>query len=284
MRQEQFDLESRRFNAFPAEKLSAALDYFQNGHDFKLLLRGSRAQAHAKRWLFTLASGLWSFYFRSMKTTLPLVLCLLAARPLYLAAADQFADATALAAQRDSEERIKRLSADIQTVLDTQELIQKRQEEFRQQLQKLSDEVRSLKEDKDRSSANSVSREELRKYIEHLKEQLDEQRESDKKLILSSIKELGKTAPPPAVVEAPKTNSRHATEPTDDVFLYIVKKNDRLLDIIAVYNEEYQKHGQGKITLEQVLKANPNLKPDHLVAGRKIRIPAPPKDAKGAKD
>src|ERR1041385_1413014 len=81
----------------------------------------------------------------SMKRLLPFVLCLFASRLIWMCAADQLADATALAAQRDAEERLKRLSADVQTVLDTQELIQKRQEEFRQKLEKLADDVRSLK-------------------------------------------------------------------------------------------------------------------------------------------
>jgi uncharacterized damage-inducible protein DinB len=218
-----------------------------------------------------------------MKRLLPLILCLAAAGLAWVAAADQLADATAQAAQRDAEERLKRLSADVQTVLDTQELIQKRQEDFRQRLDKLSDDIRSFKEEQNRSSANGVTREELRKYIEHLKEQLDQQREADKKLILGNIKELAATPPPAAApVPEPKTTSRHpTTESTDEQYYrYPVQKNDRLLDIIAAYNEKFQQNGQVRITLEQVLKANPGLKPDHLIAGRKIKIPIPPKEGR----
>jgi Tfp pilus assembly protein FimV len=63
-------------------------------------------------------------------------------------------------------------------------------------------------------------------------------------------------------------------------YIYEVKKNDRLLDIIAEYNDYFQKHGQAKVTMAQVLKANPGLKADRLVAGSKVRIPVPPKDSK----
>jgi hypothetical protein len=205
------------------------------------------------------------------------VLCLLVGSPLLAQAADSLTDAAVWAAQKDSEEKYKRLAADVQTILDTQELIQKRQEEFRQRLDRLSDEIRTFKDEQGRSSSAYVSREELRKLVEKLKEQLDEQRETDKKLILNNIKELAKA--PPVVPPAPKTAPKKE-ESSEERFIYEVKKNDRLLDIVAKYNEYFQEHGQSKITLEQVLKANEGLNPNKLVAGRKIRIPIPPKTSK----
>ena len=194
-------------------------------------------------------------------------------------AADALTDATAVAAQRDAEENYKRLAADVQGVLETQGLIQKHQEEFRQRLDKLSDEIRTLKEEQGRASGNSVNREELRKYIDKLKEQLEEQREADKKLVLSNIKELAKVPVVPPV--EPKSSARHSKEEaSDEHYSYIVKKNDRLLDIVAACNDKFQKQGQSKITMEQVLEANPGLKANHLVTGKKIIIPIPPKEAK----
>ena len=58
--------------------------------------------------------------------------------------ADSLSEAAALAAQRDAEERYKRLSADVQELLDTQAVLLKRLEESRQRIDRLSDEVRSL--------------------------------------------------------------------------------------------------------------------------------------------
>jgi septal ring factor EnvC (AmiA/AmiB activator) len=216
----------------------------------------------------------------AMKRILPLVLCLLAARPLLAQAADSLPEAAALAAQRDAEERYKRLAADVQTLLETQELIQKRQEEFRQRLDKLSDEIRTAKEDIGRSTVNLASREELRSLIEKLKEQLDEQREADKKLILGSIKELAKAPPPPVEhtpPPRPKEEERTSEEPP---YIYVVKKNDQLGFIIAEYNNYFQKHGQPRITLEDVVKANPGLNPNLLLTGKKIHIPFPSKESK----
>lgn len=205
-----------------------------------------------------------------MKRSVALILCLLAASPRLWVAADPLSDASALALQRDAEERSKRLSAEIQTIQETQELLVKNQAEFRQRLERLADEVRNLKEDQNRSSGNMVSRDELRKYVR----EIDEKREADKKVILENIRDLAKVpvAPPPA----PKTTSaRPAPEPVNEEppFVYTVRKSDRLLDIVAEYNDYFQKHGQPKITVDQVLKANPGLKADRLVAGKKIRIP-----------
>ena len=128
-----------------------------------------------------------------MKAFLLLVVLLLSGRPFCLQAGEPYADAAAVAVQRDAEERYKRLAADVQTVLDTQEVIQKRQEEFRQRLDRMAEDIRNLKEEHSRSSGNVATRDELRKLIEKLKEQLDEQREADKKLILANIRDLAKT-------------------------------------------------------------------------------------------
>jgi TolA-binding protein len=203
-----------------------------------------------------------------------LFLCLLLLGPAALSFAADAADAAALAAQQDAEERYKRLAADVQTVLETQEMLQKRQDDVRQRIGKLEDEIRSLKEEVSRSSGNLVTREELKKYAEKLKE-VDDKREADRKLILENIKELGKTiTAQPAASEA-RGSSKHApAESSEEMpFVYTVKKNDRLLDIISAYNEYFQKHGQPKITKEDVLKANPSLKPDMLRTGQKIKIP-----------
>jgi hypothetical protein len=215
--------------------------------------------------------------FAFMNRFLSLLLCFLAARAISVHAADPLTDAAALATRQDAEERYKRLAADVQAILDTQEVLQKRQEDLRQRLDKLVEEIRSLKEDQSRSGS-LATREELRKYVEKLKE-VDEKREMDKKVILENIKELAK-APPVVVAESKPPKSRSAEPAEEQPFVYVVKKNDRLLDIVAEYNDYFQKRGQSKITMDQVLKANPGLKADRLVAGKKIRIPAGGKESK----
>jgi len=216
-----------------------------------------------------------------MKRFVLLILCLLAASALWSQAADSLADATAIAAQKDAEERFRRMAADLQTVMETQEVLRKHQEEFRQRLDRLAEEVHSLKDDQGRASGNYVSRDELRKMIEKMKEQLDEQREADKKLILGNIKDLAKPPVTPAVDSKATSHRKDKEDSTEEPpFNYKVKKNDRLSDIVAEYNDHFQKHGQPKITIDQVVKANPGLNPNKLVEGRKIKIPVLGKETK----
>ena len=215
--------------------------------------------------------------FEAMKRIVALAGCLLMGTIWPVHAADPLLEAAVIAAQKDAEERYRRLSADVQAIQETQELILKRQEETRQRLDKLADEFRALKDDQGRAALNYASREDLRKFVEKLKE-VDDKRESDKKLILENIKDLAKLPiAAPAEVRPPR---RSAEPPEEEPFIYEVKPNDNLLAIIAEYNAHFEKNGQGKITLAQVVKANPGLNPDLLFAGKKIRIPVPPKESK----
>ena len=214
-----------------------------------------------------------------MNRLLALVTVLLAGCSLASFAADSFSDVAVLATQREAEERYRRLTADIQNIQETQEVLLKRQDDFRQRLDRLADDIRTLKDEQSRSSGNSVSRDELRKYVEKLKE-MDEKREGDKRLILENIKDLAKMpAAPPA---ESKPTSRRAAEPPDEpVLLYTIKDNDRLDDIIAAFNKDYfLKQGLPKVTKAEILKANPGLKPDLLIKGKKLRIPDKSKDAR----
>lgn len=212
-----------------------------------------------------------------MKRIVPLILCLFAGAPMLVHAADALTEAAVLAAHRDSEERFRRMAADIQNLQDTQEVLLKRQEEFRQRLERLAEEIRNFKDDQGRSTSSYATREEVRGFVEKLKE-LDEKREADKKLILDGLKQLAK-APPVPVVE-PKSTPAPSRDSEEPPFLYTIKRNDRLLDIIAGYNEHFEKQGQAKITLSQVLRANPGLKADRLIVGKQIRIPVPPKKSR----
>lgn len=215
-----------------------------------------------------------------MKKLLFLTMCLFLARHTWSQAQDNIAQAAALAAQRDAEERYKRLDAEVRNLMEAQEGIQRRQDEFRQRLDKLAEEIRSLKEDQSRTSANMVTREELRKYVDKLKE-VDEKRESDKKVILDNIKELAKL--PNSIPPEPKTAPRRSSETSgdkDSPCIYVVQKNDRLLDIVAAYNDEFQKEGRGKVTVDEILKANPSIKANLVRTGQKLRIPVPAKESK----
>jgi hypothetical protein len=181
-----------------------------------------------------------------------------------------------VAAQKEAEEDYRRLNAQVQAVIDTQELIRKRQDHIQQRLDSLESELRHLKEEFRRTAMNFASREDLRDYASKLKD-MEEKRLQDKELILKNLQELARAA-----TTEPRPGPRRSPERTEeDAYVYTVKKNDTLLDIVAAYNAEFEKQGLGKVTTEQVLKANPRLKrADLLLLGQKIKIPIPPKETK----
>ena len=74
-----------------------------------------------------------------------------------------------------------------------------------------------------------------------------------------------KTVSPPKEKPAPE-------QPAGDekVFPYVVQSGDTLDAIVLAYREK-----NIKVTVAQILKANPGLKPERLKVGQKIYIPAP---------
>ena len=74
------------------------------------------------------------------------------------------------------------------------------------------------------------------------------------------------TPPPPKAVASTK----------EDAYEYTVKSGNRLLDVIKEYNVELKKNHMKPVTLKEVLEANPGLKPNLLIEGKKILIPARP--------
>jgi TolA-binding protein len=190
------------------------------------------------------------------------------------------ASASAVADQKEAEERTKRLQATVQSIMETQEMLLRRNDQISQRLNAFADELQSLKDASSRSSGNFVTREELREYVKKLQE-IDEKRVADRELILKSIKDLSRL---PATVTPPATPARGtAARPTQDAAPsgqfaeYVIEPGNNLTAIIAAYNEEFQKQGLKPITLAQVREANPGLDPNVLIVGRKIRIPLPTK-------
>jgi TolA-binding protein len=213
--------------------------------------------------------------FGFMKVIFLLLPFLLAQATGLTQTAEPVSAATQLAL-RNAEENVKRLSAEVQSLLETQELIRRRQEALQQRLDSMEAEVRSLKTEFNRANSSSASRDELRDLALKLRE-VDDKREADKQLILKSIRELAKLPAVPA--PEPKQAPRRPADPGEAPFEYTVKEGDRLLDIIAAYNAMFEERGQGKITFDQVVKANPQMKnPNNLLVGQKIFIPVPARE------
>ncbi len=214
------------------------------------------------------------FYFADMKRAFFLIgisLCL-----LRLPASAQDATRAALAAsQQESEERYKRMAADLESLRDANMVLQKRVASLEEELQKTRAEVAH-------QANNSNVQDDLKKLAERIQE-VDKKRESDKEVISEEIKTSiaklknavlanggGTARSAPQKTVTPEADASNA-----ETFTYEIKPNNTLGAIVMAYNEEFKKKGWKTITKKQVMAANPNVNWDRLLIGQKILIPKP---------
>ena len=198
------------------------------------------------------------FYFRRMKRVffllLPLALC--------LAPGARAQDAA-------TQERLDKLSGRIEDLTAAQEAMKK-------QIAELSREVEGVREQSGRPNSSYARQEDLSRLAEAIKE-VDRKRMDDAEKIQAQLLNLRKVleAPPPqskkSSVSTPKDTSSTASSSTPEKgFEYTVKSGDTL-DAIALGCKEKNI----KVTVAQILKANPGLKAERLKVGQKVFIPAP---------
>jgi len=168
-----------------------------------------------------------------------------------------------------TEERFNKLSGQIEDLRASQETLGRR-------IEALGKAIDSLRSQADKPSGNYAGEEDLKRLAEAVKE-IDRKRLEDYEKIRTELKNLGKTlaAPAPAVRKpasasiADNSNSEKSNTP-DKCFEYQVKKGDTLSIIVQAYRDN-----NIKVTMDQILKANPGLKPEKMRVGQKIFIPAP---------
>lgn len=169
------------------------------------------------------------------------------------------------------EERLNKLSGQIEDLLAAQAEQQKR-------IAALAREIDSLHEQQNQAGGNYASQEDLRKLADKLQE-LDKNRQADKELILKEIEKLGKAAATPAhikktapdVTPTPASGGSAAATGPEKGYEYVIQSGDTLSSVAQAYREK-----NIKVTVDQILKANPGLNANKLKVGQKIFIPAPP--------
>jgi len=154
-----------------------------------------------------------------------------------------------------TEEQLNRLRGEITALQASNVDLQKRLSEVLKELQELR--IQAAK-----PAGNYAGAEDLQRLAEAIKE-VDRKREADRDLILEQLKKLSKSAASAAVVENRST-------PAERGYEYVIQSGDTLSGVVNAYRD------QGvKVTLDDVLKANPGLKPTALRVGQKIFIPHP---------
>ena len=177
---------------------------------------------------------------------------------------------TALRAQdAATEERLNKLSGR----LDDQE---KTQETLRKQIADLAKEVEALRDQLGKPNTSYARQEDLNRLAEAVNK-VDRKRMEDADKIHTELLKLRK------LLEAPLASPKQKTPPQpkeksaserpaadEKVFPYVIQSGDTLEAIVQAYKEK-----NIKVTVAQILKANPGLKADRLRVGQKIFIPAP---------
>ena len=203
--------------------------------------------------------------------------------PASLSAQDAAARAAAAADRQDLEDRLKRVTGLVDALQDAQGTQQKR-------LAALAEELRSAHDERARTGDKFATREELKQLVEKIQE-LDRKREADKKLILEEIQKLAKAPirlPPPkrshdndagggvgSAKPRPPSGGEAAVTATkgpEKGYEHVIEKGQTLSAIVVAYRTKGI-----KVTLKQMLEANPNLNDKKLYVGQKIFIPLPDK-------
>jgi len=155
-----------------------------------------------------------------------------------------------------TEEQLNRLRSEVSALQTANVDLQKRLSEVLKELQELRTQSAAPK-------TEYASAADAKQLADAIKE-VDRKREADRELILAELKKLGKSAAsaPAANLDTPNWNQRG--------FEYVIQPGNTLSAIVQAYRD------QGvKVTVDDVVKANPGLKPTSLQVGQKIFIPNP---------
>lgn len=182
---------------------------------------------------------------------------------------------TAPAQDAATQQQIDKLTGQLQDIIDAQAKQGERLEAMEHEISDLRDKVNTPVVN-DRASA-----EDLKDLAQKVRE-IDQKQQDDKELILGKIEEIGKIAAAGggthvhksavAPKETPDETTPDTAEPQKG-HEYKVQPGDNLSAIIKAFREKGV-----KVTLSQVLKANPGLSANTVYVGKTIFIPDP--DAK----
>lgn len=194
--------------------------------------------------------------------TIPLWLCFL----IFAA----FNPSVARAQDSETTERLNKVEGYVQDLQATQ-LDQKKQ------IQALEKEIADLRDKLNQPAANNyASADDLQKLAKQVQDLADKQ-QKDNDQIVKTLEKLSKISsaptgghrPPPSVATPPPTDNPTPANGPQNGYYYEVKNRDTLVAIAKAYTD--QGH---KVTVKQILDANPGLDPKNLIVGKKIFIPA----------
>ena len=163
-----------------------------------------------------------------------------------------------------TQERLNQLSAQVQDLQDAKDAQNRTIEELRRAIQALQQQV-------SKPSGNYANAEDVKILADKLQE-IDRKRVEDNEMIAKELRALGRTLSTTAKAPAsrPAAAPDAASGGSDRGYKYVVQQGDTLSVIVAAYRKE-----NIKVTVDQILAANPGLDPNRMRIGQEIFIPAP---------
>jgi LysM repeat protein len=169
-----------------------------------------------------------------------------------------------------TQQQLDKITGEIQDVQDALAQQDKRISALEQKINDLQDKTSQP------SGNDYASADDLKKLAEQVQE-IDKKREDDNQKILKALGKISRggaiepshksddttdVTPPPQTPQANQANQNG--------YYYTIASGNTLSAIAKAYR------AQGvKVTVEDILKANPGLSPNSLIVGKKIFIPAP---------
>ncbi|HAV62581.1 MAG TPA: hypothetical protein DCY13_09475 [Verrucomicrobiales bacterium] len=201
-----------------------------------------------------------------MKTSSCLVIVAVSFCLLQSAASAQVSyGAEAYAARQQEEERWRKLNAQVEEVAGTAEVLRRR-------VQALEEENRTLRSELSRKSENAVSPEEFQRVMKEMADklkELDSKRISDNKTLMAEVEKLIRNLKP-AGGSAPSSPVVVQPPPSQEGYTHIIQPGETISAVVAAFR------AQGvRVSVDEVLKANPGLDPRRMSVGQEIFIPKP---------
>ena len=168
-----------------------------------------------------------------------------------------------------TQERLDKLAGQIEDLTASQEALKNKVSE-------LTKELESVREQASKPTVNYARPEDLKSLAKTV-EEVDRKRLDDAEKTRAELLKLRKVLETPLPQPKKPTVSEHKDTPVTPVsstpekgFEYTIKSGDTLDAIVQGCREK-----NIKVTVSQILKANPGLKAERLIKGKKIFIPAP---------
>ena len=164
-----------------------------------------------------------------------------------------------------TEERLNKLSAQIDVLIDAKETLNKKIDDLQSQIRDLQNQV-------SKPTGNYASADDVKQLADAIK-QVDKARQADNEHVVQELQNLGKSLNSStrrnSTVSTPAVTPEAHAGPQKG-YDYVVQQGDTLAAIVKAYREK-----NIKVTVQQVLEANPGLKANNMRVGQKIFIPEP---------